>query len=42
MLSNRGGTALNRHYSPVRYSNDLDLFVNRDPEVLQLDRSVVY
>lgn len=27
-----GGTALSRHYSPVRYSDDLDLFVNRDPE----------
>jgi len=27
-----GGTALSRHYSPVRYSDDLDLFVNRDPD----------
>jgi hypothetical protein len=27
-----GGTALSRHYSPVRYSDDLDLFVNRAPE----------
>ena len=27
-----GGTALSRHYSPVRYSDDLDLFVNRDSE----------
>lgn len=27
-----GGTALSRHYSPVRYSGDLDLFVNRDTE----------
>ena len=27
-----GGTALSRHYTPVRYSDDLDLFVNRDPE----------
>ena len=27
-----GGTALSRHYSPVRYSDDLDLFFNRDPE----------
>jgi hypothetical protein len=27
-----GGTALSRHYNPVRYSDDLDLFVNRDPE----------
>ncbi|MEA2038497.1 MAG: nucleotidyl transferase AbiEii/AbiGii toxin family protein [Thermodesulfobacteriota bacterium] len=26
-----GGTALSRHYSPVRYSDDLDFFVNRDP-----------
>lgn len=25
------GTALSRHYSPDRYSDDLDLFVNRDP-----------
>ncbi len=25
-----GGTAISRHYSPVRYSDDLDLFVNRD------------
>lgn len=25
-----GGTAISRHYSPVRYSEDLDLFVNRD------------
>jgi len=23
-----GGTAISRHYSPVRYSDDLDLFVN--------------
>lgn len=27
-----GGTAISRHYSPVRYSDDLDLFVNRDPD----------
>jgi hypothetical protein len=27
-----GGTALSRHYSPVRYSDDLDFFVNRDSE----------
>ena len=27
-----GGTALSRHYSPVRYSDDLDFFVNRDPK----------
>ncbi len=27
-----GGTAISRHYRPVRYSDDLDLFVNRDPE----------
>jgi len=27
-----GGTALSRYYNPVRYSDDLDLFVNRDPE----------
>jgi hypothetical protein len=27
-----GGTAISRHYSPVRYSDDLDLFVNRYPE----------
>ncbi len=27
-----GGTALSRFYSPVRYSDDLDFFVNRDPE----------
>ena len=27
-----GGTALSRHYSPVRYSDDLDFFVNRDQE----------
>jgi len=27
-----GGTALSRHYSPIRYSDDLDLFVNRDSE----------
>ena len=27
-----GGTALSRHYSPVRYSDDLELFVNGDPE----------
>lgn len=27
-----GGTALSRYYIPVRYSDDLDLFVNRDPE----------
>lgn len=27
-----GGTALSRHYSPVRYSDDLDLFVNRATE----------
>jgi len=27
-----GGTALSRHYSPVRYSDDLDFFVNRDLE----------
>jgi len=27
-----GGTAISRHYSPVRYSDDLDLFVNRDSE----------
>ena len=26
-----GGTALSRHYCPVRYSDDLDLFVNSDP-----------
>ena len=27
-----GGTAISRHYRPVRHSDDLDLFVNRDPE----------
>jgi len=27
-----GGTALSRLYSPVRYSDDLDFFVNRDSE----------
>lgn len=27
-----GGTAISRYYKPVRYSDDLDLFVNRDPE----------
>ena len=27
-----GGTAISRHYNPVRYSDDLDLFVNRDPD----------
>lgn len=27
-----GGTALHRYHSPVRYSDDLDLFVNRDAE----------
>lgn len=27
-----GGTAISRHYSPVRYSDDLDLFVNRNSE----------
>ncbi len=27
-----GGTAISRHYNPVRYSDDLDLFVNSDPE----------
>lgn len=27
-----GGTALSRHYSAVRYSDDLDLFVNRHSE----------
>ena len=26
-----GGTALHRHYFDVRYSDDLDLFVNQDP-----------
>lgn len=26
-----GGTALHRHYFSYRYSDDLDLFVNRDP-----------
>ncbi len=25
-----GGTAISRHYNPVRYSDDLELFVNRD------------
>jgi hypothetical protein len=27
-----GGTAVSRHYRPVRHSDDLDLFVNRDPD----------
>jgi len=27
-----GGTALSRHYSAIRYSDDLDLFVNRNSE----------
>ncbi len=30
-----GGTALSRHYCPVRYSDDLDLFVNRHSEFAQ-------
>jgi len=31
-----GGTAISRHYSSVRYSDDLDLFVNRDPDFSKL------
>ena len=27
-----GGTALSRYYTHHRYSDDLDFFVNRDPE----------
>jgi len=27
-----GGTALSRHYFAHRYSDDLDLFINKDPE----------
>ena len=27
-----GGTALHRHYFGIRYSDDLDFFVNRDPD----------
>ena len=27
-----GGTAIGRYHNPVRYSDDLDLFVNRDPD----------
>jgi len=37
-----GGTALSRHYNPVRYSNDLDFFCQQGSRVLQLGRSVVY
>ncbi|MFH1146292.1 MAG: nucleotidyl transferase AbiEii/AbiGii toxin family protein [Pseudomonadota bacterium] len=27
-----GGTALSRHYFAHRYSDNLDLFVNKDPD----------
>ncbi|MFQ6608081.1 MAG: nucleotidyl transferase AbiEii/AbiGii toxin family protein [Fidelibacterota bacterium] len=30
-----GGTALSRYYLSYRYSDDLDLFVNRDPHYSQ-------
>ena len=32
-----GGTALGRHYLKHRYSDDLDLFVNRENNFKQLD-----
>ena len=36
-----GGTALHRHYFGDRYSDDLDLFVNRDPGFgTQVDRAL--
>ena len=36
-----GGTALHRHYFDDRYSDDLDLFVNRDPAFGSLVRRAV-
>jgi len=36
-----GGTALSRVYYQHRYSEDLDLFVNREPNFFQLVESVV-
>jgi len=37
-----GGTALGRHYLKHRYSDDLDLFVNRNNDFKQLTHGKIY
>jgi len=36
-----GGTALGRHYLKHRYSDDLDLFVNREYNFKQLSNKII-
>lgn len=36
-----GGTALSRCYFNHRYSNDLDFFVNKDPDFIQFSEQIL-